>query len=63
MPYEKYKIHMRDSNHKKPKRTLTRERKATRDKLIFMKRNENNLAIFKEKKNEDIVSLGVKILI
>ena len=36
MPYEKYKISMRDHNFKRPKTTLKRESESYRKKLILI---------------------------
>ena len=57
MPYEIYKIHMRNTNNKKPKRTLTRERRALREKSILsVENNSSDLFIFKNNFKDDTVS-------
>jgi hypothetical protein len=50
MPYEKYKISMRDHNFKTPKTTLKRERESYRKKLILVDIDANVMDICKERK-------------
>ena len=48
---------MRNTNNKKPKRTLTRERRALREKSILsVENNSSDLFIFKNNFKDDTVS-------
>ena len=57
MPYSRYKLHIRDRNYNKPKRTLAREKKKEKDKMILIQKEFENLdlSIYQNRKKRDLM--------